>query len=52
MDKEKYNLGDAMTKLQILPEFVKAIDTNQMYYEVEQSVNCNLRSKSNEKKKW
>lgn len=49
--RRKYNLGDSMTKLEIMPEFVKAIEANRIHYEIEQSVNRTVRSQSNEKKK-
>ena len=40
-----------MRKKEIMPEFVKALETNKLEYEIEQSVKRTLRSQSNEKEK-
>lgn len=40
-------LADAMTKSSILPQFVEALNQNQLYYEVEQIINRTIRSSTN-----
>ena len=49
--RREYNLGDAMTKAEIMPAFVEALETNQLKYEIEQSMERVIRSRTNEKEK-
>lgn len=47
----KCSLADSMTKNKIIIQFVEALETTQLKFEIEQSVESTVRSRSYEKDK-